>query len=127
MNEMSVREGMEKAKDEGKHVSRPARFMFLEDIQDAPKGRCILTSTEGYKTVTMVRSEGELMDYARKGYSINYVAKNIFGIPTNVLLNEMKLTDPDNPRSRAKGMKDRFSEYMRLYDESRKRDRTEHA
>lgn len=127
MSDMSVKDGMEKAKESGKHVSRPARFMFLEDIESAPKGRCILTPTEDHKTVTMVRTEGELMEYARKGYSINYVAKNIFCIPTNVLLNEMKLRDPDNPRSRAKGMKDRFSEYMRLYDESRKRDRTEHA
>lgn len=115
----NVREGMEMRKSEGKHVSRPAVFMFLEDVEGAPEGRCILVPTEGRKTVTMVRSEAEIMGYAKKGFTLNYVAKNILGIPTTVLTNEMKLRDPDDPKSRAKGVKDRFTEYMRLYNDSK--------
>ena len=113
-----TKEGMEKARSEGKHVARPAVFMFAEDVATAPEGRCVLEPSEGHRTVTKVIPEDEVMEYARQGYTLNHVAKCI-GVSLNVLANEMRPRDPDNPNSRTKGVKDRYSEYMRIYRETR--------
>ena len=113
-----TKEGMEKVRAQGRHIARPAVFMFAEDVESAPAGRCVLEPSEGRRTVTKVVPEDEVMEYARQGYSLNHVAKCI-GISFNVLANEMRPRDPDNPNSRTKGVKDRYSEYMRILSESR--------
>ncbi len=113
-----TKEGMEKARSEGKHVARPAVFMFAEDVADAPEGRCRTEPSEGYTTITKVIPEDEVMEYARQGYTLNHVAKAL-GLSFNVLVNEMRPRDPNNPKSRTKGVKDRYSEYMRIYKETR--------
>lgn len=113
-----TKDGMEKARSEGKHVARPAVFMFAEDVATAPEGRCVLEPSDGHTTVTKVVPEDEVMEYARQGYTLNHVAKSI-GVSYNVLVNEMRPRDPDNQNSRTKGVKDRYSEYMRIYKETR--------
>ena len=113
-----TKEGMEKARSEGKHVARPAVFMFAEDVATAPVGRCVLEPSDGHSTATKVYSEDEIMEYARMGHTLNYVAKEI-GVSFNVLANEMRPRDPNDPNSRAKGVKDRYSEYIRILREQR--------
>lgn len=100
--------GMQTRRDDGIHLGRPARVMFMEDKPDAPKGR--------YKEGTTVPiSEDQIFGYARKGYSLYFVAHEILEVPYNSLLNEMHLRDPSNPKCRYTGKKDRFTEYMTLY------------
>lgn len=94
---------LQSKKENGKHVGRPARFMFAEDVPAAPVGRV--------SDSTIVRTEEQIYDYARNGFSLYYVAKDL-GIGYNVLIFEMKPMSPDNPRF--KGFKDRFSEYHRI-------------
>lgn len=95
-----VTEVMKDKKGQGMHVGRPARFMFAEDVDSAPKGRV------GKNTI--IRTEEEIYGYARSGFSLYYVAKDL-NVGYNVLIFEMKKADPDNPRF--KGTKDRFTEY----------------
>lgn len=98
-----VTDALKSRKDGGKHIGRPARFMFAEDVATSPAGRV------GENTI--IRSEQEIYDYARKGFSLYYVAKEL-DIGYNVLIFEMKAACPEYPRY--KGNKDRFSEYNRI-------------
>ncbi len=103
---------LETKKREGFHVGRPARFLFAEDIDSKPRG-CF---REG---VTLVIPEDLMYSYAEKGYSINYAAEKILGIDAHVVMREMRLADPSNPKCRNKGLVDRFSKYMELYEASK--------
>lgn len=103
--------GMETRKIEGKHVGRPARFMFAEDIESKPDG-CFKQG------ITVVISEKTLYDYARSGMTLNYVAKRILGVSPTSLVWEMKERDPSNPKNRYKGVKDRYTTYITLYNEA---------
>lgn len=107
--------GMETRKLQGKHVARPAVFMFAEDVDKAPKGRCVLQADGTHKTITKVLPEKTIYDYASMGYSYYYVAKKLIGISPNALYYEML----PNTHPRGKGSKDRYSEYMRLYNNAR--------
>lgn len=105
MSELSehVKKAMSEKKEHGIHVGRPARFMFAEDVSSAPEGRV------GESTI--IRSEKEIFDYARNGFSLYFVAK-LLGIGYNVLIFEMKEACPGNPRY--KGTKDRFTLYNNI-------------
>lgn len=91
-------------RDSGLHIGRPAKFMFKEDIEKSPLGRYD-------ERVTLIKTEDEIYAYARKGFSLYYVAKEI-GIAYNVLTLEMKIAGPNHPR--CKGLKDRFTEYNNI-------------
>ena len=99
-----TRLGMQERVREGKHVGRPARIMFAEDKLTAPTGRY----KEGF---TVIVNEDQIYGYARKGYSLYFVANEILEIPYNCLINEMH---EKRPGTRYTGPKDRFSEYMTL-------------
>ena len=107
--------GMQTRKLQGLHVARPAVFMFAEDVEKSPKGRCILQPDEKHKTVTKVLPEQTVFEYARQGLSYYYVAKKLIGISPNALYYEML----PNTTPRGKGSKDRYTEYMRLYNDAR--------
>ena len=108
--------GMETRKLQGKHVARPAVFMFAEDVEKAPEGRCILKPDERHKTVTKVYPEKTIFDFASQGLSYFYVAKKLLGISPNVLYYEMRTKEMD-PRGR--GTKDRYTTYMQLYNDAK--------
>lgn len=108
--------GMETRKLQGMHVARPAVFMFAEDVDSAPKGRCILQADENHKTVTKVLPENTIYEYARQGLSYYYIATKLLGISPNVLYYEMRTKEMD-PRGR--GTKDRYTEFMRLYEDAK--------
>lgn len=65
-----TKEGMDTRKREGKHIGRPAEFMFREDIVSAPTGKF-----KAGRTLTM--SKRELMEYANAGHSLRYVCKTV--------------------------------------------------
>lgn len=70
--------GMETRKLQGKHVGRPARFLFKEEIATAPTGL--------YKAgVTVVMAMPVVMAYADAGLSIRAVAKDYLGINSATL------------------------------------------
>lgn len=108
--------GMETRRLQGKHIARPAVFMFAEDVESAPEGRCILQADERHKTVTKVLPEATIYDYARQGLSWYYISTKLLGISPNVLYYEMRTKEMD-PRGR--GTKDRYTEFMRLYNEAK--------
>lgn len=100
---LSVRtmKGMETRKVAGIHIGRPARFMFREDVETAPKGL--------YKAgVTVTLSKRVLMSYADAGASIRHVATHELGITPPTLLKALRgagLLDEYNARKeKAKGM-----------------------
>ena len=96
-----------KLKSDGKHVGRPARFLIAEDIEAKPDGV--------FKAgVTVVMPEKTLYDYARSGYTLNYVAEKILHIPPTCLVWELHERQPDNPKCRYKGLKDRYTPYMQI-------------
>ena len=99
-----TRLGMQERVREGKHVGRPARIMFAEDKPTALQGRY----KEGF---TVMVNEDQIYGYAKKGYSLYFVAKEILEIPYNCLINEMH---QKKDGTRYTGPKDRFSEYMTL-------------
>lgn len=99
--------GMETKKIAGYHVGRPAKFMFSEDIDDAPKGRYDPDSTKAYH-------EADIYAYASKGYSLYKLATKILGIDCKTLICEMRPRDPSDPKCRNKGTKDRYTPYMSL-------------
>lgn len=111
-NENTLRNERTKAalmerKAAGKHVGRPARFLIAEDIEEKPKGV--------FKAgVTIVMPEKTLYDYARSGYTLNYVAEKILHIPPTCLVWELHERQPDNPKCRYKGLKDRYTPYMQI-------------
>lgn len=106
-----TRIGMQTRKLANIHVGRPARFMFAEDIEAKPEG-CFKQG------VTVVISEKTLYDYARSGMTLNYVAKRILGVSPTTLVWEMHERQPDNPKCHYKGVKDRYTAYMTLYNEA---------
>lgn len=63
-------DGMDTRKREGKHVGRPAEFLFREDIITAPIGLY-----KAGRTLTM--SKPELMEHAKAGHSLTYVCKTV--------------------------------------------------
>ena len=101
-------------KSRGKHVGRPARFLIAEDIEQKPDG----VNKAG---VTVIIPEKTLYDYARSGYTLNYVAEKILHISPTAIIWELHERQPDNPKCRYKGLKDRYSTYMTLYNEAVKR------
>lgn len=105
--------GMETRRREGKHLGRPASFMFAEDIEKAPKGRF----KEGK---TKVVTTEYMLSFARQGMTINYVATHILAVDPHCVVHEMRLADPDDPKCRDKGMVDRYTEYMTLYTEAKR-------
>lgn len=82
--------GMVQTKAEGKHVGRRAKFMFLEDLEDAPKNRLQKADPEKGTMPGIVESEEKIYSYARQGYTLSYVARNFLGIDPHVLVAEMK-------------------------------------
>ena len=58
--------------------------------------------------------EKTLYDYARSGYTLNYVAEKILHIPPTCLVWELRERQPDNPKCRYKGLKDRYTPYMQI-------------
>jgi len=120
MNEhgKKVREGMQRAREQGKYICRPAKFMFTDDLDDAHPDQFYLKKDGIHKTYTLVISESRLYEYARRGYSYNKVA-GIIGISPSTLYYAMRLNDGTSPRFR--GTKDRYTEYMRLYHEAKEK------
>ena len=133
---------MRKKSDEGKHMGLPAAFMFTDDIPGAPEGRYQAPDLEHGIVGTRTVTEAYLMSMAREGISLSKAAKYI-GVSPNTLIAEMKpreevphrrlkkvarakMRDPDyKPKEsdyvyfyRFKGTKDRFTEYMTLYEEA---------
>ena len=102
-----VKAAMERCREENLHLGRPAKFMFEEDIDTAPEGRC--------NDDTIIVTEEEFYGYARKGYSLYKVA-NMLGLGYNIIIFEVK---PRQPGTRFKGSKDRYSIYMNLYKEAK--------
>ncbi|MBQ7701777.1 MAG: recombinase family protein [Candidatus Methanomethylophilaceae archaeon] len=100
--------GMATRKLQGKHVSKPAKFMFLEDVtEDFNGGRCYLGPVDGvnHKTCTKVYPEKTVFDYARAGVSVNKLAEDIIKVSPNTLKREMVLTN-------------RYQTYLQLYREA---------
>ena len=137
--------GIQTRKDvDHKHCGRPAKFMFAEDLEEAYKGRCMPDhqSADGTRMIasTKIITESQFYSYARDGYSLSWVAKNILGCSKSVLLAEIKLREEepsyrlrkyaehyDNPKFpddyvayyRFKGTKDRFTTYMTIYEQAK--------
>lgn len=114
-----TKQGMLTRKSEGKHVGRPARFMFTEDIESAPEGRYQRPDPENDIKGTITATEQYIYSFAREGKSLYYVARTVLGIDHHTLINEMrqkpKVVPTDergNPLDRAKGVKDRYTVYM---------------
>ena len=127
-----------------KHCGRPVRFMFSEDLEGAYKGRSMPEhmSKDGTKMMrpTKILTESQFYGYARDGYSLSWVAKNIIGCSKTTLYSEIKPREAepsyrlrdyakhyDNPRFpddyvayyRFRGKKDRFTPYMTLYEQAK--------
>jgi len=127
-----------------KHCGRPAKFMFAEDLEEAYKGRSMPEhqSADGTRMMpsTKIITESQFYGYAKDGYSLSWVAKNILGCSKSVLLAEIKPREAepryrlrkyaehyDNPKFpddyvayyRFKGTKDRFTPYMTFYEQAK--------
>lgn len=101
--------GMQTAKIAGKHVGRPARFMFAEDVATAPKGR--------FKAdYTKTCSEDMFYDWARHGLSIGVVARDKLSIDIKTLKREARICNHDSTKCRDKGTKDRYTVFCDLYN-----------
>ena len=134
-----------KKAEEHKHMGRPARFMFTEDIEGAPEGRYRKPDPDNGIKGTFTVPEDYVMSFARDGISIHKAAK-LMGISPNTLIAEMKpreaqahkrlksvavakiddwnyvVSDTDYVfYTRCKGTKDRYSTYMTLYEDAIKR------
>ena len=128
---------------ENKHIGRPAKFMFAEDLDDSYDGRSRPehSSEDGKRVIpaTKIITESQFYGYARDGYSLSWVAKNVLGVSKSALLAEIKLREdepsyrlreyakkyaepvfPDDyiPFYRFKGKKDRYTPYMTLYEQT---------
>lgn len=124
-----TRQGMMTRKSNGKHVGRPARFMFSEDIESAPKGRFQAPDPERGVRGTITATEQYIYSFAREGKSLYYVAHTVLGIDHHTLINEMKTRPTDAPvdergypLDRSKGVKDRYTVYMEIYNRARGRE-----
>ena len=113
-----IREGMQRAREQGKYICRPAKFMFTDDLDEAHPEKYYLKKDADHRTYTQVISESRLYGYARMGYSYRKVA-GIIGISPSTLYYAMRLNDGTNPRFR--GMKDRYTEFMRLYHDAKEK------
>lgn len=111
-----VRRSMERARENGRYTARPIRFTFIEDVDELHPESVFTKKDRDHKTYTLVMSESRLYEYARMGYSINRIAK-IIGISPSTLYYAMNKRSDANPRFR--GVKDRYTEYMRLYNLSK--------
>ena len=94
-----TRQGMMTRKSNGKHVGRPARFMFSEDIESAPKGRFQAPDPERGVRGTITATEQYIYSFAREGKSLYYVAHTVLGIDHHTLINEMKARPADAGKS----------------------------
>lgn len=107
-----TRAGMQTRKLRDKqHLGRPARIVFVEDREGMLIGRV----KENY---TILVTEDYIMSFARKGYSLNFVASKILHVSYHSLVREMRPRDPSDPKCRNTGTKDRYSEYARILKES---------
>ncbi len=111
VRKIKTKMGMETRVRDGIHVGCPASFMFLDDIDTCPKGRFV-------KGKTKTMSAKQFFDCARDGWTIHEVAREILGIDPRVLIFESKPRDANDPKSRAKGVVDRYTPYMQLYNAS---------
>ncbi len=98
---------------DGYHVGRPARFMFSEDVQHAPKGRFV-------QGKTLLATEDYIFSFARRGFEIPYVAKQILSICTNTLKNEMKPCVWEYTESGPYARPDRLSAYRAILEDAKK-------
>ena len=114
-----TRLGMQTRKDHGIHVGRPAKFMFSEDKELVPKGRYQKPDPDNGVRGTITATEDYIYSFAREGRSLYYVAQTILGINYHTLVQEMRPRDPDDPKCPNKGLKDRYSVYMDLYNRAR--------
>lgn len=126
----NTKSGMYTRKLDGKYCSRPVRFAFAEDVDKFPKGRVVLdpAKTKDGRT-TKIYSEDMIYNFARAGKSLSFVAENILGMSTSAFIAELKKRE-DEPTIRYnkdgepveyfryKGTKDRYTEYMRLYNDA---------
>ncbi len=124
----NTKSGMYTRKLNGIYCSRPVRFAFAEDVEHFPKGRIAL-NPEDVKNgqVTKIYSEDVIYNFARSGKSMSWVAKNILGMSPSAFIAELKKRE-DNPEIRKnkdgepvpfyrnKGLKDRYTPYMELYN-----------
>ena len=134
---------MRRRRDEdGKHMGHPAAFMFEGDIATAPEGRYQEPDLKNGIIGTRTAPEAYIMSLAREGVSLRQTAKYL-GISVNTLICEMKPREPVPSRRlkkvakakakdpsyqikdtdyvyyyRYKGTKDRYSEYMALYEQA---------
>ena len=98
---------------QGFHMGRPARFMFTEDVQHAPKGRYV-------QGKTVLATEDYIFSFARRGFEIPYVAKQILSICTNTLKNEMKPCVWEYTESGPYARPDRLSAYRAILEDAKK-------
>ncbi len=138
----NTKSGMYTRKLNGIYCSRPVRFAFAEDVDQMPKGRIAL-KPEDVKDgrVTKIYSEDVIYNFARSGKSMSWVAKNILGMSTSAFIAELKPREAQPeirmnkdgepvPYYRNKGLKDRYTPYMELYNHAiavRKGDCSERA
>lgn len=125
--------GMQQRKREGNHMGKPLAFAFEEDLplMDATmRGRVNTDPSRSSKgKVTKIYREDDIFMFARQGRSLTYVAEHVVGVSHSVLIAGMKKRE-DEPRVRFNkygdkiyyyrytGLKDRYTVYMTLYDES---------
>lgn len=73
--------GMETRKLDGQHVGRPARFMFTDEIETAPRGR--------YKPgVTIIHTRETIVSMLDSGLTVNKIAK-LIGVSQPCLRNHL--------------------------------------
>ena len=73
--------GMETRKLDGQHVGRPARFMFTDEIETAPRGR--------YKPgVTIVHTRETIVSMLDSGLTVNKIAR-LIGVSQPCLRNHL--------------------------------------
>lgn len=134
--------GMQTRKKNGEHVGRPAAFMFTEDIEGAPEGRFQKADPEHGIAGTKTAPEAYVMSFAKEGISLRKAAE-LIGVSVSTLIAEMKPQEETPSRRlkkvalakakdptyqikdtdyvtfyRYKGTKDRYSEYMTLYEQA---------
>ena len=126
----NTRSGMMTRRLNNQHCGRPLKFAFAEDIDDFPDGR-IVTDPNALPShmTTRIYTEEVIYSFARAGKSVSWVARNVLGMSASAFIAELKQRE-DRPSIRYnkdgepveyyryKGRKDRYSVYMRLYNEA---------
>ena len=102
----------------GDFVGRPAAIMFAEDLetQQYLRGRAG-KQENGRKVKTQILTEEQFYSYAKKGYSLYKVAKEILGISDTTLMCAIRVPD-GNPKHRYVAKVDRYTPYMELYKDA---------